>query len=91
MNCIHGKEEQEHCSKCRNEERIYIIQEIISGVAECPTVLLDEKEADKFYLNLVYKVYGRKFKKTNKAAKFVRKEDEAGNDHLILYWVTPPL
>jgi len=69
---------------------IYIIQEILSGCTECPTIFLDEKEADKFFLRLVEKVHGKKFKNVDKAGDFLRAEEE-GNDHLIKYWVTPPV
>ena len=69
--------------------KIYIIQEIVSGVPECPVIFLNEKEADSFYLRLVNEVHSKNFKNVKKAAAFVREEAE-GNFHEIYYWATSP-
>ena len=67
--------------------KIYIIQEITEGVAECPILFTDEEKADEHYIKLVNEVFDKNFKNEKDASDFLR-EDESLID--IHYWVSEP-
>lgn len=73
-----------------NEKRIYLIQEIESGVPEPPMIYLNEKDADKAYIELINKKHGKTFKTVKQATKFLNDEGNEG-DGTIHYWVSVPL
>ncbi len=64
--------------------KIYIIQEVTEGVAECPSLFIDETLADEFYIKLVNEVFDEDFK-TEEASDFLREEDSLYDIH---YWVS---
>lgn len=64
--------------------KIYVIQEINEGVAECPLLFTDEALANDYYIKLVNKVFNKNFKTEEKASDFLR-ENESFHD--IHYWI----
>ncbi len=66
--------------------KIYVIQEIIDGIADCPKLFTDEKKSDKYYVALVNDVYEQKFNCAEKAQKYVGELESP--EHDVFYWET---
>ena len=66
--------------------KIFVIQEIESGIADCPKLFMNEKKADKYYVALVNELYDQKFKYMEKAYEYVRELESP--EHDVFYWET---
>ncbi len=66
-------------------KKIYVIQRISSGIAECPTLFIDEARADVFFIKLVNEVHDKAFLTEREASEFLRELDCNPED--IYYWV----
>lgn len=66
------------------DKQIYIIQEVVEGVANCPILMTDEEKADKHYIDLVNEVHDKDFKTEKEASDFLR---ESQTMHDIYYWI----
>ena len=51
--------------------KIYVIQEITEGIAECPILFKNEKLADDFYIKLVNESFNKDFKTEVEASDFL--------------------
>jgi len=65
--------------------KIYIIQQIIKGISECPDLFIDEKKADKFYIDLVNEEFNKNFKTIEETSDFLREKCDYSLD--LHYWV----
>ena len=64
---------------------IYMVQEIIDGIGDCPRLFRDEKSADKCFVDLVNENFGKDFKEYSKAQKFFDNIESESID--ILYFI----
>ena len=67
-------------------KKIYIIQRVSSGIAECPILFINEQMADKFFVDLINEVHNATFSTIKEASKFL--SDLDCNPEDIYYWST---
>lgn len=65
--------------------KLYVVQELIQGIAECPLIFTDEAKSDKHFLSLVNENYDQEFTEVEEAVNFLSENDY---DIEIKYWVT---
>ena len=67
-------------------KKIFIVQEIIDGIAECPKLFINEKESDLYYLKLISENYGEEFDNVIEGESFLEENGDCSHD--IRYWVS---
>jgi len=65
---------------------IYIIQEEMNGIVECPVLLFDEQEADKHFLQIVKENTDKDFDNIEDANAYLREHEF--NSWGCRYWAT---